>query len=35
MLLESAHDEAGDLEYLIKQKINNVVRVVVHLEPKN
>jgi cation diffusion facilitator family transporter len=33
-LLEKAHDEAGDLEYLIKQKIKNVARVVVHLEPK-
>ena len=33
-LLEKTHDEAGDLEYLIKQKISNVVRVVVHLEPK-
>lgn len=32
-LLEKAHDEAGDLEYLIKQKIKNVARVVVHLEP--
>ncbi len=33
-LLENAHDEAGDLEYLIKQNIKNVARVVVHLEPK-
>ncbi len=34
VLLEKAHDEAGDLEYLIKQKIDNIARVVVHLEPK-
>ncbi|MEI6478707.1 MAG: cation transporter dimerization domain-containing protein, partial [bacterium] len=33
-LLEKTHDEAGDLEYLIKQKIADVARVVVHLEPK-
>lgn len=33
-LLEKAHDETGNLEYLIKQKINNVARVVVHLEPR-
>ena len=34
ILLEDAHEEASKLEYLIKQKINNVARVVVHLEPK-
>ncbi len=34
ILLEKVHDEAGDLEYLIKQKINNIARVVVHLEPR-
>ena len=33
-LLEKTHDEAGDFEYLIKQKIKDVARVVVHLEPK-
>ncbi len=34
MLLESAHEEASDLEYKIKEKIANVARVVVHLEPR-
>ena len=34
ILLEEAHEVANELEYLIKQKINNVARVVVHLEPK-
>ncbi len=32
--LEEAHEEASELEYLIKQKINNIARAVVHLEPK-
>jgi cation diffusion facilitator family transporter len=34
ILLEKAHEEAGELKYLIKQKIENVSRVVVHIEPK-
>jgi divalent metal cation (Fe/Co/Zn/Cd) transporter len=34
ILLEKIHDESGNLEYIIKQKIPNIARVLVHLEPK-
>ncbi|MEI6580709.1 MAG: cation diffusion facilitator family transporter [bacterium] len=34
ILLEKAHEESSKFEYLAKQKIDNVARIIIHLEPK-